>query len=168
MRGKPSAARVREVLDYDPATGILRWRVKTNKSRNEIGKVAGCQDGAGYILIGLDYQHIRAHILAWVWMTGEWPTQEIDHRNRVKSDNHWANLRQVTTPVNGHNTVKARSTSLSGLLGVNTRFVNGERVYASRIYAHGRMIFLGQYHLPELAHDAYVLAKKLYHPGASL
>lgn len=36
-------------------------------------------------------------------MTGDWPTQEVDHINRNKTDNRWYNLRDVPRSVNQKN-----------------------------------------------------------------
>ena len=41
--------------------------------------------------------------------TGEWPLYEIDHINRIKTDNRWCNLRDVTCTVNLQNKPVAES-----------------------------------------------------------
>jgi hypothetical protein len=65
---------VREVLDYDPQTGIFRW-----KERKEVpkfwntkyaGKIAGSLDD-GYINIGINRMIYKAHRLAWFYVYGE-------------------------------------------------------------------------------------------------
>lgn len=87
--------RLRELLDYDPLTGLFTWRVKS-AARIRVGDVAGSRDPRGYIRIRVDNKHYWAHRIAWLWMTGDWPEKsDIDHINLVKSDNRWSNLREV-------------------------------------------------------------------------
>src|SRR5215813_12141516 len=87
--------RLKELLSYDPKTGLFIW--------NSRGAVAGTTDQEGYIQIHLDGKKYRAHRLAYLYMTGEMPTQILDHINRVRSDNRWGNLRPVTDRFNYYN-----------------------------------------------------------------
>lgn len=165
MKQELTAERVRELLHYDPATGVFTWKVKTNKSRNSVGKVAGVADRkTGYVLVGIDYQHIRAHRLAWLYMTGSMPANEIDHINTNKSDNGWANLREATTQTNGQNKRKANKNSIVGLLGVSPH--RGR--YMARIKVDGKHKYLGTFDTPHDAHHAYVDAKRVMHVGGTL
>lgn len=157
-----TAARLRELLHYDQLTGLFTWLVKTNKSRNWVGKQAGCPDkNTGYIMIGIDGQHIRAHRLAWLYVTGSFPTREIDHKNRVKSDNRWKNLRAATPQMNAENRMAANRNNLSGLLGVATV----PEGFMARIKINGRHRYLGTFATAEQAHSAYVIAKRKLHAG---
>lgn len=110
-----TAKRLREVLSYDKDRGIFIWRVKTG-ARTIIGAVAGClqkQEGGGYRVINIDGRSYKASRLAWLYMTGEWPNGEIDHKNRVRDDDRWDNLREVTSAQNKENT-KRRVNNSSG------------------------------------------------------
>jgi len=95
-----------ELLDYDPDTGELTWRVRGLEhclsvgvqkvfNSKSAGKVAGTLNSAGYIVIGLYQKKYYAHRLIWFMENEYWPT-EIDHKNRIKHDNRWKNLREVT------------------------------------------------------------------------
>lgn len=93
--------RLKELLAYDPESGWFTWRV--NNSVAKPGERAGGMHGLGYRMIGLEYKKYLEHSLAYFYMTGEWPTLQIDHLNRNKTDNRWANLRHGTRSENGHN-----------------------------------------------------------------
>ena len=110
---------LKSVLNYDLNTGEFRWKI--NKSRRaKKGDLAGCTDinkSSGYTRIWINYKSYRAHRLAWLWMTGEWPQFEIDHKNRIRSDNRWNNLRPATNSQNKING-KAYKNNKSGYKGV--------------------------------------------------
>jgi hypothetical protein len=102
---RPSAAQVRELLDYDPKTGCFRWRA--TRGGRVAGAVAGCKDVAsGYVVIRLCGATWGAHRLAVVHVTGEWPTLLVDHINRRRDDNRYANLRQASHSLNVVNSDK--------------------------------------------------------------
>lgn len=108
--------RLKEILHYDPETGWFTWREKSSAAN--LGERAGGLHGFGYRQIGLDYNKYLEHQLAWLYMTGEWPEQDIDHINNKRDDNRWCNLREATKSENGHNKdLHPRSTS--GFPGVS-------------------------------------------------
>lgn len=117
-----SAEYVRKVLAYDKETGIFRWRNRPKLSPQwngrYAGSIAGWKDWKGYVLITIDYIDYRAHRLAWVYVTGEWPENDIDHRSRITNDNKFKNLREATRSQNNGNT-KARKNNKSGSRGVS-------------------------------------------------
>lgn len=89
-------ARLRELLHYSPETGAFTWLAKASpQSRIQPGDPAGSVCGKGYILITVDGKQYKASRLAWLYMTGEWPAAEVDHGNRVKTDDRWVNLSDV-------------------------------------------------------------------------
>src|SRR6266700_4134664 len=98
-RELPAIARLRELLSYDPGTGILCWRI--SKGKRKAGAVAECKSKDGYIAIGHD--RWAAHRIAWAIYYGEWPRQEIDHRDLNKSNNSIINLREANRAQNAAN-----------------------------------------------------------------
>lgn len=102
----PTADDVRQVLDYDPETGEFRWAVDRFKGpqRKALcarkGDLAGGFNAKGYRQISVSGRNHGAHRLAWLLMTGEWPTHQIDHINRDPADNRWCNLRPATRSEN--------------------------------------------------------------------
>lgn len=113
---KLTLERLKELVHYEPTTGWFTWRI--NNSTAKPGMRVGSGHGLGYRQIGLDYKKYLEHSLAYFYMTGEWPTKQIDHINRDKSDNRWENIRHGSISDNGHNKgVSARSrTGLTGVL----------------------------------------------------
>ena len=101
-------------LEYFPETGVFYRKLATS-SRVKIGDTAGSKRRDGYIHISLGNVKYSAHRLAWFYMTGSWPKKIIDHRNRVKSDNCWRNLREASFSQNQQNRTSA---SKSGVKGV--------------------------------------------------
>lgn len=105
-----------ELISYDPATGLFRWK-KSHSKRIWPGKQAGSTASDGYVHIGLANKVYKAHRLAWLLMTGLWPKEQVDHINGNRSDNRWVNLRQVSNLENARNRSASRNNK-SGVTGV--------------------------------------------------
>lgn len=87
-----TAERLRELLHYDPETGIFTWRV-ARRANVEAGDVAGCIDkNEGYRRIVVDGRIYKAAHLAWLYMTGKRPAGYILRNNRNRADDRWSNL----------------------------------------------------------------------------
>ena len=93
---------LKELLHYDPDTGLFT-RLKQTCNSVKIGDVAGTRNGKGYIDIRLKAIKYRASRLAWLYMTGEWPKEQIDHDDRVRHNNKWLNLNEATGQENSTN-----------------------------------------------------------------
>lgn len=161
---------LRQYLDYNGKTGQLIWRVNQSGRSNFVGRAAGClSKQSGYILVGLTVNGVRrlyrAHRLVWLHVTGAWPRDEIDHINQTRNDNRFENLRDVDRLTNAQNERRARKQSRTGLLGV-TRVESG--AFASHIETQGKLKYLGRFDTAELAHAAYVDAKRKLHQGCTL
>jgi len=156
-----TAEQLREALDYDPATGLFRWKVQpSSKARVKADDIAGCLTTDGYRHIMLDRKWHLAHRLAWLHMHGVWPIDQLDHRNGVRDDNRIANLREATRRQNSQNQRLANRTNTSGLLGA---YPNHDR-WRAQIRFGGRCYNLGTFDTPEAAHAAYLAAKRHLHP----
>ena len=160
-----TAARLRELLAYDPETGSFTWLQQRPKAIT--GRSAGCLNKTlGYIVIGVEGTRYYAHRLAFLWMTGAWPLGQADHINGNRADNCWSNLRDVTGSVNLQNVHKARRHNASGMLGVRKARV-GSR-WDSMITVNKRLTYIGSFSSPEEAHEAYLEAKRRLHAGNTL
>lgn len=157
-------ARLKELLSYDPDTGVFVWRIKSSKfSYIEPGSVAGWEDN-GYIKISLDGRDYKAHRLAWLYVYGAWPSKFVDHKNQVRADNRIRNLRDASREINGQNQTKAHAQNRScGLLGVSRS--SWSKKWIARLKVDGKRLYLGTFATPELAHAAYVATKRELHPG---
>lgn len=143
-------ARLKELLNYDPITGIFTW-VKPTSYKIKTGDIAGCKD-SGYIRIVISKKLYRAHRLAWLYMTGNWPTQFIDHVNMVRDCNIWTNLRECSFNQNLHN-VGITSRNKSGFKGVSWNKKCSKWVATAGV--NGKAHHLGCYDTPEQAAEAY-------------
>ena len=111
-----TAEYLRSILHYDQETGIFTWKVSTS-NRVKAGDVAGSQNGHGYLLIQLQSRKYLAHRLAWLHTHGVWPKDQLDHVNRVRTDNRLDNLREVSHKQNQQNR-STNSDNTSGYPGV--------------------------------------------------
>jgi hypothetical protein len=141
--------RLREVLEYNPESGVWVWVGRTGK-KSKPGKIAGSLDNNGYVVIRIDKRIYKAGRLAWLYMMEEWPRTTIDHKNGVQADNRWANLREATYSQNNAN--RRTRDKRSGLKGVRP---NGRRWCA---YFCNK--YLGTFDTPEEASAAYLSAAR--------
>ena len=148
---------LKECLNYDPDTGIFVWLKSVGTVR--VGSVAGTL-AKGYIKIGLAGKLYRAHRLVFLYVTGEFPTEQVDHINCVRNDNRWGNLRQATRNQNMHNQGK-QITNTSGFKGVYR--IKNNKKWRAQIWYMNRQIYLGSFTTPEAAHQAYIAAAEKLH-----
>jgi HNH endonuclease len=147
--------RLKELLCYDPLTGKFTWLY--NHYRTDlIGREAGTLNHTGYISICCDGRKYQAHQLAWFYMTGEW-IKEPDHKDTVRSNNVWSNLRPATRSLNRANSQRGKNntTGFKGVKRCKGRF-------QARIGLDGKSLFLGSFATPEEAAAAYAIAAKRY------
>lgn len=147
--------RLKELLSYDPLTGVFLWRVNRGPAR--AGKRAGCVSPIGYRSIRPDGKLYWEHRLAWFYMTGSWPDEEIDHRDLNRANNIWTNLRPSTSSQNKAN----RKPQGKYPKGVSLHRQSG--LFKAGAQKNGHPIHLGYFKTPELAHEAYCAAATKIH-----
>ena len=162
----------RELLDYDPETGDLTWRIrglrwfvgggKTSagsicKTWNKrfAGKIASARHNRGYAQITALGSNYLAHRVIWLYMTGAWPAEQVDHINGNRDDNRWANLRAVSPMENGRNQRMPKNNT-SGFPGVSWN--KAVRKWEAYIRPCKKKIKLGYFDTPESAHEVYASA----------
>lgn len=158
-----TAERLRELLHYDPETGIFTWREGRQGTAGK-GAIAGGLNKRGYHRIGVDHHRYMSNVLAWLYVTGEWPTHDVDHRNGIRGDNHWENLRHVTRAINNQNQRRPHRGNKSGFLGVSPN----RKGWSASIVSAGVKKHLGTFKTPEAAHQVYLEAKRRLHEGNML
>ena len=167
---KLTAARLKELVHYEPETGVFTRAIEHAsplcRARWPVGQVMGYghQDGSrGLNLIG--QRHIRAHRAAWCWMTGEWPTDQVDHMDGDPTNNRFANLRVVSNQVNSQNGNHAHRDGATGFLGVTRDRRLKKKPFVARIRYCDTNLNLGSFETAEAAHAFYLRAKRVLHPG---
>lgn len=150
-REELTAGYVRSVLLYRPETGDFVWIAPTGR-RVKGGAIAGTSCPDGYRKISICGLRIMSHRIAWLYMTGGWPSHEIDHIDGDPSNNRWSNLRAATRSQNSANT-KARKDSRSGIKGVSWH--SRRRHWCAQINAGGKNIYLGAFNKAVEAAAAY-------------
>ena len=152
---------MRSLLLYEPETGVLRWRVTRGGRR--AGTVAGSVTRFGYVQLGIGKRFAFAHKVAWAIHHGEWPEAQIDHINRIKTDNRIANLRSLTPAENAQNQSLSSDRGRAKMLGVSWKSRPGRWVAQIRIA--GKQVHLGYFDSAEKAAAAYAAAKRRVHPA---
>jgi hypothetical protein len=152
-----TVTRLQSALDYNPDTGVFTWK-DAGRRTDLNGKVAGVDDGRGYLLIKIDQVYYKAHRLAWLYVTGEWPLGEIDHRNEIKGDNRFSNLREASRIQNAWNT-GAHKNNTSGHKGVDLSYGK----WRARIRVGSKRVNLGVFDSAEDASAAYERAAAQHH-----
>lgn len=161
---------LRSVLHYDAITGEFTWLARSGQRGPDFtGKAAGSLTVHGRVEIGIKGQRFFAHELAWVMTHNRLPDGEIDHINGDPADNRLSNLRDVSRALNMQNLRRSTARNKTGYLGVvavNQR--DGGKPFRAYISVAGRSKNLGSFDCPKEAHQAYLRAKRKYHPGNTL
>jgi len=156
---KLDVIRLRELLSYDPATGVLTWKV--NRGGRKAGDITGCSMGPKkYLLVGVDRQLFLAHRVAWALQYGVWPDHDIDHVNGDRTDNRLSNLRVATRSENMQNARPGRHNT-SGTRGVHWR-AHAQK-WCVVLYAHKQRHHIGYFDTLNEAADACARAKGRLH-----
>ena len=155
------AERLRELLRYDPDTGHFTRLTVRRKGRWRAGDLTGHKANARrYCLVSVDGEQYFAHRLAWLWMTGLWPTRNLDHINHCESDNRWGNLREATKSQNGANMHRHRD-NITGVKGVY--YDKTRKKFVAHLMKNRQVVLHKRFATIEDAHSAYVAkAKELF------
>ena len=151
-------SKLHKLLTYDGKSGAFYWLVNRS-NRVSPGALAGYKRKDGYISIKLIEGRFFAHRLAWLYVNGRWPTEEIDHLDGDPSNNSINNLREVTRSQNLQNQRNPHIDNRFGALGI--RFRKGK--WEPRIKVNGRQLNLGRFISLRAAKSAYKKAKSIYH-----
>ena len=148
---------LQSIINYNENTGLFIWSVDRSK-----GTKAGALAGTlvkGYILISIKKKKYSAHRLAWLYMYGEFPKDQLDHINHDRADNRIDNLREVSNHDNRKN-MGLDSRNTSGTTGVFWR--KDRNRWSARIGVDGEFLSLGSFVKYSDAVDARKNAEALY------
>jgi hypothetical protein len=158
----PRDLRIRQLLGYDPETGVLR---RLTSSRWAPAGPTGSVGQNGYAYVSFDGKKELVHRVAWFLMTGEWPRGDIDHINGDPLDMRWRNLRDVDRRTNNENRHRVRCDNLSsGMAGVSRM----RSRWRARLVVDGATHYLGVFDTPDEASAVYLHAKRQLHAGCTL
>ena len=152
QRRLPTSERLKQLLVYDPNTGLFHWRVN-RRGRARAGDEAGTLVPTGYVSIEIDQKSVRAHRLAWLYVYGKMPPagRDLDHINPDRADNRIANLRLATRPQNLHN-AKLHARNKTGVTGV--QWIQKHSRWRAFIQINGKQTYLGSFLTKQEAVDS--------------
>lgn len=139
---------LREKFRYDPETGHLYLR-ESKKTGFDIDSPVGYPSHHGHIRVWLVSRHMYAHKVAWALYYGAWPNGEIDHINRVASDNRIENLRIASKSENGANRVQRNACGRKGVSSAR----NGK--FRAQIQHNKKVMHIGTFESIDEAAHAY-------------
>ncbi|AVX04196.1 hypothetical protein MXMO3_01670 [Maritalea myrionectae] len=151
------------IIKYDPETGILTW-AQDRGSNARKGQKIGSQTEYGYVVFVINGRRYRAHRIAFLYMTGRWPAECVDHINGIRHDNRWENLREASKAENCRNASKRRDNS-SGYKGVSHHKATGK--FQAQIRVNKKNTNLGIFPTAKEAFSAYCVASRKMHGAFS-
>lgn len=149
-------SRVRYLFDYDERSGQLVRRI--SKANQVAGSVVGSVNARGHLNVSVDGAMWSVHQVVFVWHHG-WLPVEIDHENRIKTDNRIENLRPATSTQNKGN-IGLLGSNRSGFRGVSLN--RRSMKWHAQIKVLGKQTYLGRFDTPEEAAVTYNHAARLY------
>lgn len=156
----PDLEYLRRILDYDPDSGIFKWKEKISR-KVVVGKVAGTLNKAqNRFSIQINGKIYKSARLAFYMHYGVEPVGEVDHINMITTDNRALNLRDATHSQNGMNKGK-QSNNTSGYKGVSYHSKRGEFIAYAKL--NGKMHFAGWHKTAELAATAAASMREKLH-----
>jgi len=164
-----TAEQVRALFSYDKEEGALRWKNAAGRNgRYPAGSKAGSRNAEGYFQVVIAKKSYRVCRVIWLYVTGEWPKNQIDHKDNNPSNDKWENLREATQAQNKANCRKYKrdkaSCHLKGVQAVQKRHSTRYRAVVTK---DGVRRHLGNFGTPEEAHAAYLKASAELHGAFS-
>jgi hypothetical protein len=141
MKKLVTQERLKELLHYDPLTGVFIRLVDVG-NRVKAGQIINRKDSYGYSVVGVDGKRYLAHRLAWLYVYGYLPENDIDHIDRVRHHNWISNLREVSRACNQRNTGNPKDNT-SGTKGVVWNKAVGK--WQASVMVNGKQVYLGQH-----------------------
>jgi hypothetical protein len=145
---------------YCPLTGVFTSKVSAGNRK--AGSCVGNPDSKGYLKARILGENVRLNRLAWFYVQGTWPIGEVDHKNRVRNDNRFDNLRDCGGSANCLNQVGPRTNNTLGIRGVYQIPKTGR--FRAKCTVAGRRHNLGVHATTAEAQQAYDTFKQNHLP----
>lgn len=172
-RTLPDVAYLNECFIYEPDTGHLIWKVRPAGHFPDAplrihrtwlnrfaGQVAGSPQSNGYLQVAVNCRLYKVHRIIWTLMTGKEPVDEIDHVDRNRQNNKWANLCEATHQQNGFNS-QGRRRNQQHLRGAYPKYYSDGTIrYQASAQVNGKFEYLGLYNTEGEAHAQWVEATR--------
>lgn len=156
-KNKLTQEKLKQLLHYDSETGVFRWRISPGR-RVRAGDVAGSLNKEGYRYVQINRKLYRASRLAWLYVEGYFPENDIDHIDRIRNNDSWTNLRHVSHRCNMRN-MKIAHNNKSGIAGVYWH--KRDKKWNVQIINNYKQLFLGVFdNLIDAAHARWKAEKK--------
>lgn len=133
---------IQHLFSYNKDTGILSWKIPTGTRVNKGDPATTITNKNGYCSVKIFKKRYSIHRLIWLYVYGYFPENELDHINRIKTDNRIENLREVSRQCNMRNVGK-RVNNISNVVGVS--FISKKFVWYANIMINKKTYSLG-YH----------------------
>jgi hypothetical protein len=146
----------RKIWSYDTDTGFFFWK-ESPKYDVLVGTRAGYFDGK-YWRLAYRGKRYKASRVAWLYTTGEWPKDQIDHINGDKLDDRIINLRNATNAQNCKNR-NLRSDNTLGVKGVHQT----KRGFVAQVVVNGVHVLNKTFGTLEAAQEAYIRTARAAH-----
>ena len=145
MKKLPDIDILNHYLNYEPDTGLVRWKVRSAK-RIKVGDIAGSISGKGQLVVSIEKQLYQLHRVIWKLQTGEDPIGwVVEHKDKDITNNIWNNLCLMRHPL----TNKPNKTGFKGV-------VKHRRRFKAQLWFEGTYYHIGIFKTPEEAHQAYL------------
>lgn len=161
-RPLPDVDYLRRIFDYDPESGVLRWRENPDRpaswNTRYSGQTAGSLDSKGYLRASIKKVRYAVHRIAFALFNGRDSEYEIDHRDGDKTNNRGSNLREASHKQNMRNRIPSSGRSLPKGVTLHGR----RKKYQAVIHVDGMAHYLGLFVTVEDAKAAYAAAAHRY------
>tara|TARA_R110000868_G_scaffold77073_9_gene221114 strand:- start:1125 stop:1634 length:510 start_codon:yes stop_codon:yes gene_type:complete len=161
LNSLPTRDRLSELFEIDPNQGFFVWKVNKG-GKGKKGNKAGVMMCNGYIKIGIDNKEYLVHRLIWLYVHGEFPTTNIDHIDRCRSNNAISNLRLATPKQNSENMFR-KGSNKSGHCGVFHNKRLKSKPWSASLMHNRKTIHIGYFATAEEASIARKSTEDIYY-----
>jgi hypothetical protein len=149
---------LKNLLYYCQETGV--FICKKARGRLKVGDISGNKMHDGYMRMIINNKHYSCHRIAWLYVYGNFPKNQIDHINGIKDDNRICNLREATASQNAINKglTKKNTSKLKGIT-----YIKKSNKWQAQARLNNKSNYLGLFESKEKAYKAYCNFSKKYH-----